>query len=151
MTRTIFSQKFRKKINDFLKTLIHYLKISVYLRKRYNLIIQLYRTEQALDDKIIAENEGIDKLKEKIFFIENKLNNKENLIIKMKGELEKYFNVSNTGHREIYIADPDKNNLEIYNELCISKELYNKVSKLLSNEKANNAKLNSTIKVKYIY
>jgi hypothetical protein len=88
-------------------------------------------------------------LKERLFFFENKLKDKENLITSMKGQLEKYFYESNTGHREIYIAEPDKYNLELYNELYISKELYNKVSKLLSNEKANNAKLNNNIKVRY--
>lgn len=111
------------------------------LEKKVIIVLyQLYRTEQALDDKIIAESEGMDKLKEKIFYLENKLKEKENLIGNMKIELEKYFYESSSDLREIYIAEPDRYNLEMYNELCLSKELYEKVCKMLNNEKAISAK-----------
>ncbi len=121
------------------------------LEKKVNLnLIQLYKTEQALDDKIIAENEGTGKLKEKIFLLENKLRERENLITSMKDELEKYFYESNNDSKVIFIAEPDKYNLELYNELCISKELYIKVSKMLSNEKTHTDKLRSTVQVKLI-
>jgi hypothetical protein len=103
-----------------------------------------------LDDKIIAENEGTGKLKEKIFLLENKLRERENLITSMKDELEKYFYESNNDSKVIFIAEPDKYNLELYNELCISKELYIKVSKMLSNEKTHTDKLRSTVQVKLI-
>ncbi len=69
------------------------------------------------------------------------------MISNMKKELEKYFYESNTDYREIYIADPDRNNLEMYNELCLSKELYEKVCKILNNEKGISAKYLNTIKV----
>jgi hypothetical protein len=86
-------------------------------------------------------------MKEKIFSLENKLIHKEMMISNMKKELEKYFYESNTDYREIYIADPDRNNLEMYNELCLSKELYEKVCKILNNEKGISAKYLNTIKV----
>ena len=123
------------------------MQIEHFLKRKYNSITQLYRTEQALDDKIIAETEGIEKLKEKIFFLENKLRAKENQISTMKVELEKYFYESNVDFREIYIAEPDRCNLEMYNELCLSKELYEKVCKMLNNEKGISAKHLNTIKV----
>ena len=65
----------------------------------------------------------------------------------MKKELEKYFYESNIDFREIYIAEPDRYNLEMYNELCLSKELYEKVCKMLNNEKGVSAKHLNTIKV----
>ncbi len=89
----------------------------------------------------------MEKLKEKIFFLENKLIDKENLISNMKKEIEKYFYESNIDFREIYIAEPDRYNLEMYNELCLSKELYEKVCKMLNNEKGVTAKHLNTIKV----
>ncbi len=75
------------------------------------------------------------------------MRDKENQISNMKVELEKYFYESNVNFREIYIADPDRCNLEMYNELCLSKELYEKVCKMLNNEKGISAKHLSTIKV----
>jgi hypothetical protein len=72
---------------------------------------------------------------------------RENLIINMKVELEKYFYESNVDFREIYIADPDRYNLEMYNELCLSKDLYEKVCKMLNSEKGISAKHLNTIKV----
>ncbi len=86
-------------------------------------------------------------MKEKIFALENKLIHKDMMISIMKKELEKYFYESNTEYREIYIADPDKKNLEMYNELCLSKEFYEKVCKMLNNEKGISAKYLNTIKV----
>jgi hypothetical protein len=86
-------------------------------------------------------------LKEKLFFLEYKLKDKENVITKMKVELEKYFYESNADLREIYIAEPDRYNLEMYNELCLSKDLYEKVCKMLNNEKGISAKHLNTIKV----
>ena len=65
----------------------------------------------------------------------------------MKNELEKYFYETDNDKREIFIAEPDRYNLELYNELSITKELYHKVSKMLSNEKANSVKLMTRIKV----
>ncbi len=89
-------------------------------------------------------------MKEKIFFLENKLRDKENIISNMKMELEKYFYESNADIHEIYIAEPDRYNLEMYNELCLSKELYEKVCKMLNNEKAISAKHLNSIKVNKI-
>lgn len=65
----------------------------------------------------------------------------------MKVELEKYF-IDDISHaREIYIADPDKTNLELYNELNYTRDIMAKISRMLNNEKVKTAKLETTIKV----
>jgi catechol-2,3-dioxygenase len=103
-----------------------------------------------LDDKIVSDKDGIDKLKEIMFVLEHKLRERENLIKSMKNELEKYFLDDRTNAKEIYIADPDRNNLELYNELNHSKELFHKMSKLLTTEKVRVQNLESSMKVEVI-
>jgi hypothetical protein len=82
-----------------------------------------------------------------MFVLEHKLREKENLIKGMKSELEKYFLDDRSNVREIYIADPDRNNLELYNELNHSKELFHKMSKLLSSEKVKTQTLERALRV----
>jgi hypothetical protein len=84
-----------------------------------------------------------------MFVLEHKLREREHLIKSMKGELEKNFLDDRGNMREIYIADPERNNLELYNELNHSKELFHKMSKLLSAEKLKNQFLEGQLKVNY--
>ena len=64
----------------------------------------------------------------------------------MKNQLEKFY-YDSSSKIELYIAEPERNNLEMYNELCCMKELYYKLLKMLNLEKLKNSKLENTIKV----
>jgi hypothetical protein len=80
--------------------------------------------------------------------IENKLQEREYMIIHLKNELEKYYQDDVSGAREIFLVEPDRTNLELYNELNYSRELIAKISRLLNQEKAHSSKLQEKINVK---
>ena len=62
---------------------------------------------------------------------QNKLIEKENIIIHLKKELEKYYRGDYISTKELLIGDPDTLNTEINNELCESRELIAKYTLLL--------------------
>ena len=57
------------------------------------------------------------------------------MISQYKSELEKYYINDTHSTKEILIGEPDKVNLELYNELNHSRELISKVSRLMAAEK----------------
>ncbi len=61
-------------------------------------------------------------------------------------ELEKYYNNDTVTGKEIYLAEPDRINLELYNELNYSREIVAKVTKILNIEKSKSQRLENTIK-----
>jgi hypothetical protein len=75
---------------------------------------------------------------------------KEILIKNMKIELEKYYIEDVNSIKEIFIADPDKINLELYNELNYTRDIMAKISKMLNTEKAKNIKYEENIRVNFI-
>ena len=117
------------------------------LRKKYTFIIQLYKTQQALDDRIMNDILGIDRLKENIFILENKVKEKEIKLKNMKEEMDRFFNFPDKECKVIFVSEPYAVNTELYNELTITKEIYDKLNKLYYDEKEKNKKLENRLMV----
>ena len=90
--------------------------------------------------------EQLKMSKEEVFILKNNIEEKHNIIYLLKKELQKYYNQDYTTQKELLIGDPTIINTEINNELCETRELMNKYSFLLHNEKKKNALLEGKIK-----
>ncbi len=71
---------------------------------------------------------------------------REFIVSHLKGELNKYYQNDCMSTKEIYIAEPDRSNLELYNELNYSREYVSKVSRMLNNEKQKTEQLEEKIR-----
>jgi hypothetical protein len=107
-------------------------------------LFQLYKVQQDIEDKILADKEVVERSRELVFIFENKIVEKENTIQHLKNELDNYHSHTPI---EIIFADPDKVNLELYNELNISRELIAKITRKLNMEKQAKVSLESKMKV----
>lgn len=58
------------------------------------------------------------------------------MIQHLRVELEKYYQNDVTTGKEIFLAEPDRTNLELYNELNYSREIVAKVTRMLNSEKS---------------
>jgi len=111
-----------------------------------NFIMQLYKHQQMLENKSISNKDALDKTNEQIFILENKLIEKESIIAYYKSELKKYQECNSSSTKEIFLSEPDRTNLELYNELNYSRDLIAKLSKILNQEKLKVSKLESNKK-----
>ena len=114
-------------------------KIVWLFNEKAELAKKLYKLEDSLNDKINQETINNEKEKTEKFLFENKLKEKEVQIINLKKQLD-------NGFREIYIGDPNKFNLEINNELTMSRAIIKKYVYLMQSERENTRKLNYQIK-----
>ena len=127
-------------------------KITWLFNEKAELAKKLYKLEDCLNDKINQETIKNEQAKNEKFIFENKLKEKEVQIINLKKQLENYKknnknnNIPNNGCREIYIGDPNKFNLEINNELTMSRAIIKKYIYLMQSERENTRKLNYQIK-----
>lgn len=106
-----------------------------------------YKLQGDLNEKIFYFSDLIEQNKQTIFVKENKLIEKENIILHLKKELEKYYRGDYISTKELLIGDPDILNTEINNELCESRELISKYTLLLMEEKKKNFGLEKKIKI----
>ena len=105
------------------------------------------KIQQDIEDKTLADKEVVERSKELIFIFENKIVEKENTIQHLRSELETYYRNYEGTPREIILADPDRVNLELYNELNMSRELIAKMTRKLNTEKQCNLGLETKCKV----
>ncbi len=94
---------------------------------------------------MISDKETIDKLNEYILVYDNRIKEQEYMISHYKSEIDKYQNDNNLT-REVFLAEPDKMNLELYNELNYSRDLIAKLSKILNQEKTNITNLENKLR-----
>ena len=126
-------------------------KISWLFTEKAELAKKLYKLEDSLNEKINQETMKNENEKTEKFLFENKLKEKDNLIIILKKQLENYKrnnknNYSlNNGFIEIYIGDPNIVNTEMNNELEMSRALIKKYIYLMQGERENARKLNNQI------
>jgi hypothetical protein len=97
------------------------------------------------------DKEHLDKALERCFLLDNKLKEKDHQINNLRQEIERGYNNEFNSVRELYISDPDRINLELYNELNYSRDLISRMTKLLNQEKAKSMKLEETLKVEKLY
>ena len=126
-------------------------KIAWLFTEKGELAKKLYKLQDCLNDKLNQENNYIEKERTEKFLFENKLKEKEFQIENLKKQLEilkknaKNNNTTNTGVKEIYIGDPNKFNIEINNELTISRAIIKKYVYLNQQERDNSKILKNKI------
>ena len=107
-------------------------KIAWLFTEKGELAKKLYKLQDSLNDKLTQENVLIEKERTEKFLFENKLKEKEFQIENLKKQLDtlkkniKNNNTPNTGVTEIYIGDPNTINVEINNELTMSRAIIKK-------------------------
>lgn len=92
------------------------------------------------------EKSDFDKLNDEIFILQQKLYEKESIIVNLKKETEKFPNSEIGLTKELYITDPTKINVELNNELTYTRDIMSKVSKMLNIEKIKYEKLDKNCK-----
>jgi len=104
--------------------------------------------QDSLNDKLNQENNLIEKERTEKFIYENKLKEKEFQIENLKKQIEnlkKNSKNANNGVKEIYIGDPNKFNVEINNELTMSRYIIKKYVYLNQQERDNSRLLQDKI------
>ncbi len=100
-----------------------------------------------MEDKLLTDKEVFERSKELMFIFENKILEKENTIQHLRSQLDSFHRSYEGIPIEIILADSDKVNLELYNELNMSRELIAKMTKKLNTEKQAKLVLESKCKV----
>ena len=113
-------------------------RISKLTQKLYNEKFELEKKYLTIREKLenlqIEKNNIFDIQSTEIFKLKNKLIEKDNIIKNLNKELNKYSRDEDI-IKEIIIIEPDKNNIEINNELVETREILNKYTQLLHKEK----------------
>ena len=96
---------------------------------------KLYKCQKELEESVNRTQEIEDNEQISCFKYQNIIKEKENIILQLKKELNKYYKDDYNSTKEIIICEPDKINLEMNNELIETRELIIKFTKLLHYEK----------------
>ena len=113
-------------------------KNSELYKNKIELEKKIYIIQQQLDESLMKNQELLDNQNTEIFLIENKIKEKDNLIFQLKKEINKYYKEDFNSTKELIICDPDKVNIEMNNELCETRELIGKYSRIIHDEKRRN-------------
>ena len=123
-------------------------KIAWLFTEKGELAKKLYKLQDSLNDKLNQENNLIEKERTEKFIYENKLKEKEFQIENLKKQIEnlkKNSKNANNEVKEIYIGDPNKFNVEINNELTMSRYIIKKYVYLNQQERDNSRLLQDKI------
>lgn len=101
-----------------------------------------------MENKVASNQEYVDKMRDLNFILENRMVENNIMINNLKAELEKYYLADLSLTKEIYIADPDRINLELYNELNCTRDIMSKISKQTNFNKDKTLKYELEISVK---
>ena len=110
-------------------------KNSELYKNKIELEKKLYSIQQQLDEALMKNQEFLDYQNTEKFLMENKIKEKDNLIFQLKKEINKYYKEDFNSTKELIICDPDKVNIEMNNELCETRELIGKYSRIIHDEK----------------
>ena len=110
-------------------------KNSELYKNKIELEKKLYSIQQQLDEALMKNQEFLDDQNTERFLMENKIKEKDNLIFQLKKEINKYYKEDFNSTKELIICDPDKVNIEMNNELCETRELIGKYSRIIHDEK----------------
>ena len=110
-------------------------KNSELYKNKIELEKKLYSIQQQLDEALMKNQEFLDYQNTERFLMENKIKEKDNLIFQLKKEINKYYKEDFNSTKELIICDPDKVNIEMNNELCETRELIGKYSRIIHDEK----------------
>lgn len=105
------------------------------IKQKIDLEKKIYKIQQELDDALIRNQELQDREASETFLNDNRLQEKESVILQLKKELDKYYREDFNSTKELIICEPDKTNVEMYNELLETRELIGKYNRMLQDEK----------------
>lgn len=122
--------------------------------KYRNFIIQLTTAEELSNDALIKEKEEHEKLKNKIFIVENAIIKKDNIILGLKKKLDKYLEFeegrsTNYFEKEIILTEPSIAINHLHDELILYKNCYENLSMHFKQNKTSLLKFESIINVIY--
>ena len=125
-------------------------KIAWLFTEKGELAKKLYKLQDSLNDKLNQENLLIEQERTEKFINENKLKEKEFQIESLKKQIENLKknsknNQNQNNVKEIYIGDPNRINVEINNELTMSRAIIKKYVYLNQQERDNSRILKNKI------
>ena len=103
-----------------------------------------------LDKRNSWEKERFDSINEEIFFLTNNTKDKDIIISKLRGELDKVLAGDIDFHNEIFICEPIKKNMENINENIYTKNIICEIDKIYKQEKIESLMLDNEIEVRII-
>jgi hypothetical protein len=99
----------------------------------------MYQIQISLEQRHSNEKIDLDKAKDEVFLLTNKLQEKENFIMCLKKEVDR--GTHDKTEKKVFVCDPSRNNVDINNELNSTRDILAKISKMLNVEKTKNEKL----------
>ena len=115
------------------------------LKKIEELTSKLTYNEQIFNETLSQARDENEKLKTKLFTIEQNNTKKDNIILVQKKKIEQLKDDFSLVDREIYISDPYKAIIQINDELLIYKEIYDNFSNIIKGAKSSIARYESLI------
>ena len=115
------------------------------LKKIEELTSKLTYNEQIFNETLNQARDENEKLKTKLFTIEQNNTKKDNIILVQKKKIEQLKDDFSLVDREIYISDPYKAIIQINDELLIYKEIYDNFSNIIKGAKSSIARYESLI------
>ena len=123
-------------------------KIEELFEEKKNFEKKIYKIQQSFEDRMSYDREIIDKNNEKVFICENKILEKNIKIDQLISELQIYLTTSNLKKfRHIFISEPTKINLDLNNELNYTRDILEKLSRLMNSEKTRSENMQNQIKL----
>jgi len=104
-----------------------------------------------LDAKFKWEREKVAAGNTEILYINTKLKEKDHILENLKSQIDKYTNIDLESTKEVYLADPKKNNINLVNEMAYTKEIITKITAIYENEKKSSNKIETMLNVLMIY
>jgi hypothetical protein len=103
-----------------------------------------------LDSRFKWEREKVAVNNNEIFYMNSKLKEKDHIIENLKCEIDKFIDLDKEFKKEVYLADPKKNNIDVINEMTYTKDIINKISVIYESEKKSRDKFDLEFNV-YFY
>jgi hypothetical protein len=136
-----------KIFNNYLNENKKYLESNEKLiDEKRQLELKILTFQNLFEEFSLKRSEELEKSKEEIFLLKNKLLEKESEIKLIKKDSIKGHSTFNK--KDFFLYEPTKNTLELNNELTATRELLSKISKLLNAEKIKSEKLEKILREK---
>jgi peptidoglycan hydrolase CwlO-like protein len=102
----------------------------------------MHKIQLDMESRSSIEATELEKAKDEIFTLNNKLKEKDSTISFLKRENDKLIAINESSFdKKVYVLDPNKNNVDINNELNATRDILAKLSKQVNAEKNKNEKL----------
>ena len=115
------------------------------LKKIEELTSKLTYNEQIFNETLSQARDENEKLKTKLFTIEQNNTKKDNIILVQKKKIEQLKDDFSLVDREVYISDPYKAIIQINDELLIYKEIYDNFTNIIKGAKSSIARYEGLI------